>query len=889
MKRYHAGLMLVLSSLILARSAVADSIVLGFNTVTPVQVYSTSGTNEQDFGPNGASAGIEENGLMYIVQPNASTGTSTISALYSDQTVASSFTVADLIADGAPGQGGTLWLSGYDGQVYRVSTSNGAVLSSFNTGFSSATVVGIASNGSTLYTTEGDSSDGIDVRDSSGTVLSTISTGLTSLYGLGFSSTDSTLYAGSTDFVYQLSLSGSVLNNYDITGDFRTPNGAVHDGLEIADLSLLSAPPVTTTVPEPRTASLVAFIFGSMLLLRLLRKWPKAGLVLAMLGIPAFGAVSVTLSQSASTVPVGTAVTFTAQATDTTNGAATFTYQFSVRSGSSGPFAIVKDFWKTNTVTWAPTQHEGSYEVQVVARSSAGGTGSNSDLLGVTSLVQGSTPVVTPTNNPLVVLYSAPPCNSPSKVRVRFKSAAATAWQATPFQTCDGLSLNFYIAGMYANTTYTLQQDTYNGPFDTPGPPLSHRTGSIPGSVSFPARTLVTGPAAPTSTSFPFVLQTVTFFPFATDLAGNVVWYLDAGNSPANGPNSDGTWLRNTNGGNLLGAQDDPSDTCPTTGQYCKDQQFLREFDLAGNIVRETNWTLIGQQLNVLRAAEGRPPTHICNINHEAYRLPNGDTAIQLMDEEIANQGQGNVDVLGDVIGVLDSNFQLVWYWDTFDHLDITRKALLNDVCATGGPGCPILRLKQPNGQYYTTANDWTHVNSITYDPKDGNLVVSSRHQSWIWKIAYQNGSAAINGPIIWTLGMQGDFALPSGYGSDAWFSYQHNAQFQANGVLTLFDNGNYRIHQAGGGNSRGQGWQLDEVHMIATPVANFDLGVFSAAVGYASILSNGNYDYSAGFINGGTQTQTTEFTPGGTAVYKQGVNAFTYRVFRLPDLYTER
>ena len=217
------------------------------------------------------------------------------------------------------------------------------------------------------------------------------------------------------------------------------------------------------------------------------------------------------------------------------------------------------------------------------------------------------------------------------------------------------------------------------------------------------------------------------------------------------------------------------------------------------------------------------------------------------------------------MIIVLDSNFQLRHQWDSFDNLDIKRKALLNDHCVPKQGGCPILYGKQSNGQFYTQANDWTHVNSVFYDPKDGNLVISIRHQAWVIKIDYRGGNGG-NGHIIWRLGNEGNFTLSTGNPLD-WFSYQHDAEFQSNGALTLFDNGNFRVHEQGGGNSRGQAWSLDETKLIATPILNVDLGVYSGALGSAALLSNGNYTFQAGFINV-SYSQTSEVTPSGSLVY---------------------
>jgi hypothetical protein len=120
------------------------------------------------------------------------------------------------------------------------------------------------------------------------------------------------------------------------------------------------------------------------------------------------------------------------------------------------------------------------------------------------------------------------------------------------------------------------------------------------------------------------------------------------------------------------------------------------------------------------------------------------------------------------------------------------------------------------------------------------------------------------------------------------WFNYQHDVVIQSNGVLTLFDNNNLG-NVASGANSRGQGWSLDETHLVATPVFDKDLGVFSPAVGFASVLSNGNYDFGAGFLNGGTASETFEYTPQGSLVFKQLVQTFSYRPMRLPNLYTEQ
>lgn len=869
------------STAIFCSRCAADSLLVGFNALTPLQVYSMSGVYQEDFGPAGASNGFEENGLIWVVQPNTSTlGSSIVSAYNAGGQAVSSFTVPYLIGDGSPGQNGTLWLAGYNGVVYQY-TTGGSFVSSFNTGYSSATSIGIGTDGTHLFTTEGDASDGIDERNASGQVLATVHTGYRGLYSLGWESTNATFFVGSFDDIYQLSLNFSqgtatVVNTFVVPGNSRTPSGAEHDGLAVIDLSGLtpSTPQdVNVATPEPGLGWLagLAVLAGGLAAARR-RKVAAAAVVIAagsVAGVaPARAAINVSFTAPASTIPVGETLTFTVSAYDSANPGATYLYRYNLRATGAPVFSIIKDFYNWNTWNWTPHDHEGSYEAQVVVESSTGATASASQTIQVTSRVTGNSPVVNTTPlNTMVALYSAPACNAPVAVRVRFQAVGETTWQVTPTKTCDGLSLNFYIGGMRASTTYILQQDTLNGPFDTPGPQLRFTTGSVPSSFDAYNPFVIHPGQAPTNTSYPFELR-CSNAPFATDLEERIVWYL-----PLNF--GSGYMVRPAPGGTFLGIMDDQPG----------DAHFFREIDLSGHIIKETNWTVLNQEVNAYRAAHHQSPStvRLDYISHEGYRMANGDTLMMVSEERVANQGQGNVDVLGDIILVLDSNFQVVWAWDSFDWLDITRKALQNNTCTPGQAGCPaVLFNKQSNGQTYAHANDWTHANSIAIDPSDGNIIISLRHQAWVIKVNYANGSG--DGHVMWKLGNQGNFTLAAGTPTTEWFNYQHDAEFQSNGLLTLFDNNDLQV----GADSRGQAWSLDQTHLVATPVVNVDLGAVSLALGSAQLLSNGNYWFGAGFLNNATETQSTEVTPSGTLVFRDESSHTTYRSFRLNSMYDE-
>jgi len=322
--------------------------------------------------------------------------------------------------------------------------------------------------------------------------------------------------------------------------------------------------------------------------------------------------------------------------------------------------------------------------------------------------------------------------------------------------------------------------------------------------------------------------------------------------------------------------------------------QLLRELDLAGNTIRETNISRLAEQL------ESRGIKSVCGtggkecvsgFHHEAIRLPNGHTMVLAGLERLFPAGtQGStkpVDILGDLIMDLDEDFQLAWVWNSFDHLDVKRASLGNEKCkrGPGEDGCtPVFLAPEANG--------WLHSNSLYYMPRTGDLLLSIHEQDWIIKIDYKNGNGT--GKVLWRLGEGGDFIAKSN-DPYPWFSYQHDAGFDPeSGLLIVFDDGHRRKKKYPKANNRGQAWKIDEGSKTATLVMNADLGVYAVAVGSAQPLSDGNYSFESGFINpgpaelGAAYCRTTETSPEGQIVYSQQVEgALTYRSFRVPDMYS--
>ncbi len=284
-------------------------------------------------------------------------------------------------------------------------------------------------------------------------------------------------------------------------------------------------------------------------------------------------------------------------------------------------------------------------------------------------------------------------------------------------------------------------------------------TGSLPTTLSFPTFT-VQQPPGPGSDAE----QDMIFHqrpngpsnapnPLATDLQGRVEWYYDTSTSGltfSNGGQSlvpGGTVL-------LIGVGHDAP--LPTS------RNVLREIDLAGDVVRETNLAAVNAEL----AATGLDA--ITSFTHDVERLPNGQTVVLGLVERTVNINGTPIDYIGHMIVVLDTNLQVAWAWNAFDHLDVNRGPVLGEIVQPGQPGPTTAVPRLP-------AVDWLHINAVSWSPTDGNLVVSIRHQDWVIKIDYRNGAG--DGHIIWRLGQGGDFTVNS-TAPNPWFSHQHNAHY---------------------------------------------------------------------------------------------------------------
>jgi arylsulfate sulfotransferase len=578
--------------------------------------------------------------------------------------------------------------------------------------------------------------------------------------------------------------------------------------------------------------------------------------------------ISVTLTASQpSPVPLGTVITWTASASGQNIG--TPTYRFRARL-AGGDFNTIVDYGPNSSLNWTTIQHEGTYEIEVSAMSADGTqTAATSAMVVMTSLVSGDTPVITPTANPLVFIYSAPPCPNGQQLSVQITSPEGYV-QSTPSQDCAGFSVNFYLAGMRPQAQYTVQHTLRDGTLFARGPAMALPTPAV--SLPIPSVSILSTTTAPAVDGIllhsPF--DAPSFSAYATDLQGNLVWYYTGNISYLTRPQT---------GGTFLGIYENPT--------VDQSQQFFLEFDLAGNTLAETNAARVNQQLATMgvHAIDG--------FHHEARKLPNGNYLVLADSERILTnvQGPGPVDVIGDTILVLSPNLQVLWAWDAFNYLNPSRAAILGETCTyPAGLSCAPFYLAQ-------TANDWLHGNSLQLTP-DGNILYSMRNQDWVIKIDYGDTGS---GNILWTLGAGGDFTISyddprvGRYDPYPWFSGQHDPEFEPDGItMTVYDDGNTRIATTEpSGHSRGQALRIDEKRHEAELILDADLGVFSDAVGSAQqLVPNGDYAFDSGFLTippGSTNyfAQSLQVDPEGQTVYEVQFGVLEYRTFRMPDLYT--
>ena len=216
--------------------------------------------------------------------------------------------------------------------------------------------------------------------------------------------------------------------------------------------------------------------------------------------------------------------------------------------------------------------------------------------------------------------------------------------------------------------------------------------------------------------------------------------------------------------------------------------QRTRIIDVLGNVQREY---VAG--LSPLRdpASGAIPIDGIQTIHHEPYLTKRGTfIAMSANARRIENYYTSVTDpnaprkaqmVMGDAIIEYDANGKVLWKWDSFDYLDPMRVHF---------------HLFQP---YWMTRGfpdhlDWTHGNGVSYDEKNGTIIVSLKQMDAIIGISRKSGEVKwiYGDPTGWNGALAAKVLKPKGPFVRYPFS-PHHPHIDGPGLMTYYDNGMFQ------------------------------------------------------------------------------------------------
>jgi Arylsulfotransferase (ASST) len=221
---------------------------------------------------------------------------------------------------------------------------------------------------------------------------------------------------------------------------------------------------------------------------------------------------------------------------------------------------------------------------------------------------------------------------------------------------------------------------------------------------------------------------------------------------------------------------------------------------------------------------------------------------------EIGGPAEGYV--IDNVVQEVDvETGEVLFEWSALDHIPLTDTRV--DIqTAEGQDGLE------------DTPFDYAHINSVSEDD-DGSLLISARNTHAIYRVDRESGE------IDWTLGgTSSDFAMSGG----AAFAWQHDAERQPDGTITLYDNENLPPMDD---QSRGLRLELDEQRGMARVVTEYlpPDGRLAESQGNLQVRDNGNV-----FIGWGQQPYFSEYTADGRLLLDAALESGeSYRSFRLP------
>jgi hypothetical protein len=198
---------------------------------------------------------------------------------------------------------------------------------------------------------------------------------------------------------------------------------------------------------------------------------------------------------------------------------------------------------------------------------------------------------------------------------------------------------------------------------------------------------------------------------------------------------------------------------------------------------------------------------------------------------------------------------ELLFFWDALSHIPLAESYELASNASSSG-------------------NIWDpyHLNSIGLTDKSENILVSGRSTSAIYMINKASKE------IVWRLGgKKSDFKIEAG----GEFSWQHDARFLPNNVISMFDDHCCESNTVPSGTppSHGLFLELNHDNKTARPKMKYyySPNLNASSQGNTQALANGNV-----FIGWGA-SYFSEYAAGGRTLYAAQMpgTSFTYRAYR--------
>lgn len=246
------------------------------------------------------------------------------------------------------------------------------------------------------------------------------------------------------------------------------------------------------------------------------------------------------------------------------------------------------------------------------------------------------------------------------------------------------------------------------------------------------------------------------------------------------------------------------------------------EIDMLGNVVG--SWYAVKRPFG---PAPGAIPIDAQSMHHQPHMMPNGNYLAMTANARVFDNyftsetdpdaPRQTIPVVGDRIVEFDQAGNIVWSWNTFDHLDPYRIGynLLDPYWDTRG---------------FRNHADWTHGNGVCYDHRDDSVIMSLRGQDAIIKVDKSSGDIKwILGPHSgWDAQKQKKLLKPVG-DNFRWPWHGHNPRVTPQGTIVMYDNSIFRARPFEPARppsqcfSRGVEFEVDEEQMEVRQVWSSD------------------------------------------------------------------